>query len=71
MIYTRTARASLWSTCSRPISSTLGRVDLVVDHHPKRINFKARFADLRTGYGSTATIFTNIYAPPAWSRRSA
>ena len=36
----------------------LGRVDLVVDHHPKRTNFKARFADLRTGYGSTATIFT-------------
>ena len=36
----------------------LGRVDLVVDHHPKRSNFKARFTDLRTGYGSTATIFT-------------
>ena len=36
----------------------LGRVDLVVDHHPKRTNFKARFADLRAGYGSTATIFT-------------
>ncbi|HET7008575.1 MAG TPA: DHH family phosphoesterase [Candidatus Binatia bacterium] len=36
----------------------LGRVDLVVDHHPKRSNFKARFADLRSGYGSTATIFT-------------
>jgi nanoRNase/pAp phosphatase (c-di-AMP/oligoRNAs hydrolase) len=37
---------------------SLGRVDLVVDHHPKRSNFKARFADLRTNYGSTATIFT-------------
>ena len=36
----------------------LGRVDLVVDHHPKRTNFKARFADLRSGYGSSATIFT-------------
>src|SRR6266576_5977938 len=36
----------------------LGRVDLVVDHHPKRIAFKARFADLRTSYGSTSTIFT-------------
>jgi nanoRNase/pAp phosphatase (c-di-AMP/oligoRNAs hydrolase) len=36
----------------------LGRVDLVVDHHPKRSNFKSRFADLRSGYGSTATIFT-------------
>ncbi|MBM4260578.1 MAG: hypothetical protein FJ145_03955 [Deltaproteobacteria bacterium] len=36
----------------------LGRVDLVVDHHPKRAAFKARYADLRTGYGSTSTIFT-------------
>jgi len=36
----------------------LGRADLVVDHHPKRISFKARFTDLRTAYGSTATIFT-------------
>jgi nanoRNase/pAp phosphatase (c-di-AMP/oligoRNAs hydrolase) len=36
----------------------LGRVDLVVDHHPKRSNFKARFADLRTAYGATSTIFT-------------
>jgi nanoRNase/pAp phosphatase (c-di-AMP/oligoRNAs hydrolase) len=36
----------------------LGRVDLVVDHHPKRTSFKARFADLRSGYGSTSTIFT-------------
>jgi len=36
----------------------LGRVDLVVDHHPKRSTFKARFTDLRSGYGSTATIFT-------------
>ncbi|HET9916064.1 MAG TPA: hypothetical protein VFQ89_03075, partial [Candidatus Binatia bacterium] len=36
----------------------IGRVDLVVDHHPKRSNFKARFADLRSAYGSTATIFT-------------
>lgn len=36
----------------------LGRVDLVVDHHPKRTAFKARYADLRTGYGSTSTIFT-------------
>jgi len=36
----------------------LGRVDLVVDHHPKRASFKARFADLRSAYGSTSTIFT-------------
>jgi nanoRNase/pAp phosphatase (c-di-AMP/oligoRNAs hydrolase) len=36
----------------------LGRVDLVVDHHPKRAAFKARYADLRTAYGATSTIFT-------------
>jgi nanoRNase/pAp phosphatase (c-di-AMP/oligoRNAs hydrolase) len=36
----------------------LGRVDLVVDHHPRRIPFKARYADLRTNYGATSTIFT-------------
>jgi nanoRNase/pAp phosphatase (c-di-AMP/oligoRNAs hydrolase) len=36
----------------------LGRVDLVVDHHPRRAAFKARFADLRTSYGATSTIFT-------------
>ena len=36
----------------------LGKVDLVVDHHPKRTAFKARFTDLRTPYGATSTIFT-------------
>jgi nanoRNase/pAp phosphatase (c-di-AMP/oligoRNAs hydrolase) len=36
----------------------LGKVDLVVDHHPKRANFKAQFTDLRTPYGATSTIFT-------------
>ena len=36
----------------------LGRVDLVVDHHPKRVPFPARFVDLRTQYGATSTIFT-------------
>ena len=36
----------------------LGRVDLVVDHHPKRAPFSARFTDLRTQYGATSTIFT-------------
>jgi nanoRNase/pAp phosphatase (c-di-AMP/oligoRNAs hydrolase) len=36
----------------------LGRVDLVVDHHPRRAAFKARYADLRTAYGATSTIFT-------------
>jgi len=37
----------------------LGRVDLVVDHHPKRAPFAARFSDLRTNYGATSTIFTD------------
>lgn len=36
----------------------LGKVDLVVDHHPKRSPFTARFTDLRTSYGATSTIFT-------------
>jgi len=36
----------------------LGKVDLVVDHHPKRTPFTARFTDLRTQYGATSTIFT-------------
>ncbi|MGH7872551.1 MAG: DHH family phosphoesterase [Candidatus Binatia bacterium] len=36
----------------------LGRVDLVVDHHPKRIGFKSRYSDLRSNYGATSTIFT-------------
>lgn len=36
----------------------LGKVDLVVDHHPKRAAFTARFTDLRTPYGATSTIFT-------------
>ena len=37
----------------------LGRVDLVVDHQPKRAPVTARFADLRTQYGATSTIFTD------------
>ncbi|MCZ6624495.1 MAG: bifunctional oligoribonuclease/PAP phosphatase NrnA [Deltaproteobacteria bacterium] len=36
----------------------LGKVDLVVDHHPKRASFSARFTDLRTQYGATSTILT-------------
>jgi nanoRNase/pAp phosphatase (c-di-AMP/oligoRNAs hydrolase) len=37
---------------------SLGKVDLVVDHHPKRAPFTARYTDLRTHYGATSTIFT-------------
>lgn len=36
----------------------LGKVDLVVDHHPKRDPFSARFTDIRTQYGATSSIFT-------------
>jgi nanoRNase/pAp phosphatase (c-di-AMP/oligoRNAs hydrolase) len=32
-------------------------VDLVVDHHPVRKGYEARFADIRAEYGATATIF--------------
>ncbi len=37
---------------------SFSKVDLVVDHHPKREPFVARFADLRPHYGATSTIFT-------------
>ncbi|MGH7830107.1 MAG: DHH family phosphoesterase, partial [Candidatus Binatia bacterium] len=37
---------------------SLGKVDLVVDHHPKRAPFSARYTDVRPHYGSTSTIFT-------------
>ena len=52
------ARVALVDVQPPYFEQPLGRVDLVVDHHPKRISFKARFADLRSGYGATSTIFT-------------
>ncbi|MGH7888304.1 MAG: DHH family phosphoesterase, partial [Candidatus Binatia bacterium] len=52
------ARLALVDVQPPSLAQPLGRVDLVVDHHPQRTTVKARFADLRTGYGSTATIFT-------------
>ena len=52
------ARLALLDVQPPYFEQPLGDVDLVVDHHPKRSNFKAGFADLRTHYGSTATIFT-------------
>ena len=36
----------------------LGRVDLVVDHHPERSGYTTIFKDIRPDYGSTATILT-------------
>jgi nanoRNase/pAp phosphatase (c-di-AMP/oligoRNAs hydrolase) len=33
-------------------------VDLVVDHHPEDVAVRARFKDIRPGYGATATILT-------------
>lgn len=52
------ARLALLDVQPPYFAQPLGRVDLVVDHHPKRTAFKARFADLRTNYGATSTIFT-------------
>ncbi|HSH70820.1 MAG TPA: DHH family phosphoesterase [Deferrisomatales bacterium] len=33
-------------------------VDLVIDHHPRRSQLKARFRDIRPRYGATSTILT-------------
>jgi nanoRNase/pAp phosphatase (c-di-AMP/oligoRNAs hydrolase) len=52
------ARLALVDVQPPYFDNPLGRVDLVVDHHPKRAAFKARFTDLRTPYGATSTIFT-------------
>jgi nanoRNase/pAp phosphatase (c-di-AMP/oligoRNAs hydrolase) len=52
------ARLALLDVQPPYFEQPLGRIDLVVDHHPKRTAFKARFADLRTNYGATSTIFT-------------
>jgi nanoRNase/pAp phosphatase (c-di-AMP/oligoRNAs hydrolase) len=52
------ARLALVDVQPPYFEQSLGRVDLVVDHHPMRTPFKARYADLRTAYGATSTIFT-------------
>lgn len=52
------ARLALVDVQPPYFTQPLGRVDLVVDHHPRRASFKARFSDLRTAYGATSTIFT-------------
>ncbi len=36
----------------------LPRVDVVIDHHPVQASYEARFKDVRSGYGATATILT-------------
>ncbi len=36
----------------------LGRVDLVIDHHPPQPGYSAVFRDIRADYGSTSTILT-------------
>jgi nanoRNase/pAp phosphatase (c-di-AMP/oligoRNAs hydrolase) len=36
----------------------LGRVDLVIDHHPEQPGYSAVFKDIRADYGSTCTILT-------------
>ena len=52
------ARLALVDVQPPYFAQPLGRVDVVVDHHPRRVAFKSRFADLRTAYGATSTIFT-------------
>ena len=52
------ARLALVDVQPPYFGASLGKVDLVVDHHPKRIPFSARFTDLRPHYGATSTIFT-------------
>lgn len=37
----------------------LNRVDLVIDHHPERSSPQTHFKDVRSDFGSTATIMTN------------
>jgi len=39
-------------------SGLLGRVDLVIDHHPQQPGYSAVFKDIRPDYGSTSTILT-------------
>jgi nanoRNase/pAp phosphatase (c-di-AMP/oligoRNAs hydrolase) len=36
----------------------LKQPDVVIDHHPERTGYSATIADIRTGYGATASIFT-------------
>ena len=52
------ARLALVDVQPPYFDKSLGAVDLVVDHHPKRAVFNALFTDLRTPYGATSTIFT-------------
>jgi len=39
-------------------NETFPSVDLVIDHHPQKSGYAARFKDVRTSYGATATILT-------------
>lgn len=39
-------------------NSQFPSVDLVIDHHPAKTGYSARFRDVRQGYGATATILT-------------
>jgi nanoRNase/pAp phosphatase (c-di-AMP/oligoRNAs hydrolase) len=52
------ARLALVDVQPPYFEQSLGKIDLVVDHHPKRAPYSARFSDLRAQYGATATIFT-------------
>jgi nanoRNase/pAp phosphatase (c-di-AMP/oligoRNAs hydrolase) len=52
------ARLALVDVQPPYFEAPIGKVDLVVDHHPKRASFSARFTDIRPHYGATSTIFT-------------
>lgn len=51
------ARLALVDVQPTYFDQSLGPIDLVVDHHPKRAPFAARYTDLRTHYGATSSIF--------------
>jgi nanoRNase/pAp phosphatase (c-di-AMP/oligoRNAs hydrolase) len=52
------ARVALVDAQPAFFEEALGEIDLVIDHHPEETPVRARFKDIRPGYGATATILT-------------
>jgi nanoRNase/pAp phosphatase (c-di-AMP/oligoRNAs hydrolase) len=50
-------RVFLVDTQPPHLKHALPQVDAVIDHHAAQSNYEARFKDVRTSYGATATIF--------------
>ncbi len=50
-------RIALVDTQPPHLRRALPRVDFVVDHHPAQTGYEAPYADIRTPYGATSTIF--------------